>query len=114
MRKPAGGDASGLFGETMDAWQAVRMTAVWPLVIGAGSFLATRLILLALGRRALGRYEAWVCASVGALAWGVTGMMAAVWQDTPAYWLAFTVGLGVLALVMVATAALLFMEDYRR
>lgn len=97
----------------MDELQAVRMTALWPLVIGAGSAMAARLILLASGRT-LGRYEAWVCAAVGVLAWVTTGMMAAVWQDTPAYWLAFTVGLGVLALVMVATAAMMFVEDYRR
>lgn len=98
----------------MDELQAVRMAAVWPLVIGAGSFLATRLILLAAGRRAPGRAEAWSCAAVGVLAWLATGMMAAVWNGEQAYWLAFTVGLAWLAPVLAATAALLFMEDYRR
>lgn len=98
----------------MDEWQAMRMAAVWPLVIGAGSFLAARLILLALGRRAPGRPEALACAAVGGLAWVATGMMAAAWSDAPAYWLAFTVGLGVLAVVLVATATVLFVEDYRR
>lgn len=98
----------------MDEWQAVRMAAVWPLVVGAGSYMATRLILLAMGRRLPGRSEALSCAAVGGLAWVATGMMAAVWSNTPAYWLAFTVGLAVLALALVATAVLLFMEDYRR
>lgn len=98
----------------MDEWQAVRMAAVWPVVIGAGSFLATRLILLAMGRRAPGRSEAWSCAAVGGLAWLATGMMAAAWSDASPYWLAFTIGLAVLALVLAATAALLFVEDYRR
>lgn len=99
----------------MDEWQGLRMAAVWPVVIGAGSFLGTRLILLALGRRALRRFEAWACAMVGGLAWLATGMMAAVWtNDEPAYWLAFTIGLAVLALVLVATAALMFAEDFRR
>lgn len=98
----------------MDEWQAMRMAAVWPLVIGAGSFMAARLILLALGRRALGRADAWTCAAVGALAWLVTGMMAATWSGARAYWLAFTIGLGVLAVTLVATAARLFVEDFRR
>lgn len=98
----------------MDEWQALRMSAVWPMVIGAGTYLATRLILLAAGRRAPGRPEAWSCAAVGVLAWVATSMMAAVWQNSPAYWLAFTVGLAVLALVLVATAVQMFVEDYRR
>lgn len=98
----------------MDEWQAVRMAAVWPLVIGAGSYMATRLILLALGRRAPGRGEALSCAAVGGLAWVVTGMMAATWEGSAPYWLAFTVGLAVLALALVATAVRMFVEDYRR
>lgn len=98
----------------MDEWQGLRMAAVWPVVIGAGSFLATRLILLLLGRREPGRAEAWSCAAVGGLAWLATGMMAAAWEGTGPYWLSFTVGLAVLAVVLAATAALLFTEDYRR
>lgn len=50
---------------------------------------------------------------VGVLAWVVCSMMAAVWDNTAAYWFAFTVGLAIVALVLVMTCAVVFIEVRR-
>lgn len=98
----------------MDEWQAIRLAAVWPMVIGATAVLAAFLILSGFGRRALGRAEVGACAAVGGLAWLSTSIMATVWDGSRAYWLTFTVGLALVAGVLVATATLLLLEEWRR
>lgn len=95
---------------TPDLWQPIRMAAIWPVLIAAASFLATFDILWFTARSKVGRREFNACFGVAVFAWVVCSMMAAVWDGSPSYWFAFTVGLAIVALVLVLTCAVVFIE----
>ena len=89
----------------MDNWQFIRMPAIWPVLIGATvAQAAWHLIWLVNGRKV--RHSGAVASlSSGVLGWAATSMMAVVWDGSPAYWLAFTVGLAITAAVQVFAVA---------
>lgn len=100
-------------GLSPDLWQPIRMAAIWPVLIAAVSWLATFDLLYFTGRGKVTRREFSACTGVAVFAWVVCSMMAAVWDGSPAYWLAFTVGLAIVALVLVMTCAVVFIEVRR-
>lgn len=93
----------------MDELQAFRMTMLWPTVVGAAAFLLAR-ALLWLIQPALRREHAAACAIVGVAGAVVAWSIAVAWDDGPFWWVAFTVGMAVLATVMVVTCVLLGLE----
>lgn len=79
--------------------QALRMLALWPLVVGAAARLHKE--------HAVACIVAGVSCAV--MAWAI----AVAWDDGATYWLAFTVGMGILACILVVTCALLALEMWR-
>lgn len=92
--------------------QALRMLALWPLVVGAAAFLLARCILWLLAPR-LHKEHAVACIVAGVSCAVMAWAIAVAWDDGATYWLAFTVGMGILACILVVTCALLALEMWR-
>lgn len=96
----------------MEELQALRMSVMWPLVVGAAAFLAARSLFWLLHPR-LTRDHAVACLVVAAAGAVVAWAIAVAWDNGPSFWLAFTVGLAIVALVLVMTCAVVFIEVRR-
>ena len=84
-----------------DSYQAIRMTLIWPILVGSVAFYAVRFIASTIDG-GLTRWQA-ILAGVTALMAGiVTTYIARAWNGTEVYWLAFTLGLAFAALVLAA------------
>lgn len=106
--------AGFLVSEAMDELQMFRMTVAWPLVVGGAMFqLAYTALWLAMGARRLRRDHAVACLVAGLAAAGLAWQIAANWDGSAAYWMAFTMGVAGLAGVLVLTAGLLFLRMWR-
>jgi hypothetical protein len=97
----------------VDVLQAFRMTAPWPLIVGSAAFLLARSVFWFTDAR-LGRDQAIACGIVGASGGIVAWAIAVAWDNSEYYWIAFTLGLSVLALVMLVTVVQLAVEMYRQ
>ncbi|MCB0038682.1 MAG: hypothetical protein KDI56_07070 [Xanthomonadales bacterium] len=95
----------------MDELQALRMTIMWPGVVGAAAFLLTRAAFwILLGK--LTRELIIACVAVGVAGAVVALSIALAWDNGPAYWLAFTVGLLVLEMILLVTCAQAVVEAW--
>lgn len=84
-----------------DPYQTIRMTLIWPIIVGATAFFGVRFIASTIDG-GLTRWQA-ILAGVTALMAGiVTTSIARAWDGTDVYWLAFTIGLAFAALVLAA------------
>ena len=95
-----------------DDLQFVRMYFVWPFVVGATAFFATRLVLVyAAGAVGIGRKEVVYAAMFGLLGGFVARRISETWANDNLHWLAFTLGLVFLACVLVGSAVTLAFYD---
>lgn len=90
----------------MDELQNFRMLVVWPVIVGCAAFLLARSLLWLVAPRQSGREQAAAC-----LVAGVSGVLLALvislrWDGSAGYWTFFTLGLSVLAGVLLLTVAL--------
>lgn len=98
----------------MDEWQQFRMFVAWPLVVGSAAFqLAYTLFWLALGGRRLRRDHGIACLVTGGLGAALALIIADNWDGDAWYWMAFTVGVAMLAGVLMLTSGLLFLRMWR-
>jgi peptidoglycan/LPS O-acetylase OafA/YrhL len=86
---------------TPDPYQVIRMTLVWPVIVGCVAFYAVRFIASTIDG-GLTRWQAILAGVTGLMAGIVTTSIARAWNGTDVYWLAFTIGLGFAALVLAA------------
>lgn len=88
-----------------DPYQVVRMHVIWPIVVGCTAFYFVRFIASAVDGK-LTRWQAVLCSVTGIMAAVVTSVLARYWTGSGVYWLAFTVGLAFMALVLLANAVM--------
>ncbi len=96
----------------MDELQALRMTVMWPAVVGSASFLLARAAFWFI-HPTLRRDQAVACVIVGVSGAVVAWAIAVAWDNGPSYWLAFTLGMMALACVMLITVVQLAVEMWR-
>lgn len=96
----------------MEELQALRMSVMWPLVVGAAAFLAARSLFWLLHPR-LTRDHAVACLVVAAAGAVVAWAIAVAWDNGPSFWLAFTVGMLALAVILLVTVVQLAIEMWR-
>lgn len=84
-----------------DIYQPIRMTVIWPVIVGCTAFFAVRFIASTLDGH-LTRWQAILAGITALMAGIVTTSIARAWNGTEVYWLAFTVGLAFAALVLAA------------
>lgn len=93
----------------MDELQALRMSIVWPMVVGSAAFLLARALFWFLSRR-LTRDHAVACVVVGMAGAVVAWAIAVAWDNSERFWMAFTLGLLALAVVLLVTVVQLGAE----
>ncbi len=91
---------------TTDQWQWFRLF-VWPFVVGGGTVLMMYNIMWLITGSRLVKRHAVVCSAWGIIAWFFSAVIASRWNNSPAYWGAFTIGLTVLAGILVFTSVML-------
>ena len=97
----------------MDELQSLRMSVMWPLVVGSAAFLLARSVFWFF-RPHLNREHGAACIVVG-LAGGVVAVtIALAWNNGPSYWVAFTAGMLALAAVLLVTVVQLAVEMWRQ
>lgn len=94
----------------IDELQHLRMFYVWPFVVASTAFFATRLFLY-YANGIMERRDVALSALVGGLAAVVAHNISATWQNDSAHWLAFTLGLAFLAVVLVGTGMIVAIGD---
>lgn len=93
--------------------QALRMLALWPLVVGAAAFLLARCILWLLAPR-LHKEHAVACIVAGVSCAVMAWAIAVAWDDGATYWLAFTLGLTFAVTVLLVNAVAMILGAERR
>lgn len=91
----------------MDELQVYRMMVVWPLIVGCAGFLAARVLLWIVAPKPQ-RSHAAACAVAGAAGVLLAMVIGDAWDNSAAYWMTFTVGLSLLAGILLVTVALSF------
>lgn len=81
----------------MDYWQPLRMALAWPLIVAAFSWWMVFLLAEWRGSRPQNAILALVVAATAAI---TASGISRLWDNTPTYWLSFTVGLFGAAVVM--------------
>ena len=89
------------------------MTVMWPAVVGSASVLLARAAFWFI-RPVLRRDQAVACVIVGVSGAVVAWAIAVAWDNGPSYWLAFTVGMLALAVVLLVTVVQLAVEMWRQ
>lgn len=96
----------------MDELQAFRIAVPWALIGGSGAFLLVwalfRLTVIHLTRE-----HAIACIVVGCAGAVVTRAIGLAWNDSSGYWIGFTAGLLVLAILLLIVCATLVVEMWR-
>lgn len=90
----------------MDQWQPFRFL-VWPFIVGSASTQCMYIMLWLLAGTRLRREHAIACIAAGVAAFVFALSVTRQWDNSDAYWIAFTVGLCVLAGVQITAAGLL-------
>lgn len=96
----------------MDELQVLRMSVMWPLVVGAAAFLLARALFWFTSAH-LTRDHAAACVIVGVAGAVVAWAIALAWDDGTGYWLGFTVGMLALAVILLVTCVQLAVEMWR-
>jgi len=81
---------------SVDELQALRMSVMWPIVVGCAAFLLARSIFWFF-RPHLSREHGAACLVVGFAGAVVAWTIAIAWDNGPSYWVAFTAGMLALA-----------------
>ena len=84
-----------------DIFQPIRMTLIWPVLVGAIGFYAVLFVASTIDG-GLTRWQAILAGVTGLMAGIVATSIARAWNGSDVYWLAFTIGLGFAALVLAA------------
>ena len=95
-----------------DIYQPFRMGIIWPLLVG-GVMTHTVLFMAHLVNGAVNRWQASLAGIAGIMAAVVTVTIANRWDGHDAYWLAFTLGLAFIALLLIVTGAIQILEAGR-
>lgn len=95
--------------EYSDPYQSIRMIAIWPVLVGCVAFFAVRFIASTIDGK-MNRWQAILAGVCGIMAGIVTITLARNWNGSDVYWLAFTIGLGFAALVLMANVAVIMLE----
>lgn len=96
--------------QILDALQVVRMAYFWPVIVGSTMFFAMRLFWL-LTTGTLGRAETRASSVVFVGAVIVTAAISRGWNDGMAYWTAFTAGLLVMAVILLANVIWMVLHE---
>ena len=95
-----------------DELQHLRMFYVWPFVVGAVGFFASRLFLAWInGADGLIRRDIVLAACIGVASGVMALRISQTWADDETHWLFFTLGLAFLAVVLVGSALTLAFYD---
>jgi hypothetical protein len=86
-----------------DVYQEIRMTVIWPVLVGCVAFYAVRFIASTVDG-SMTNWQAILAGITGLMAGIVTASISRSWDGSDAYWLAFTVGLAFAAVVLAANA----------
>ena len=99
----------------IDELQHLRMFYVWPWVVGATAFYASRLILVYVNADAgLRRHDIALAVLIGGMAAVVARRISETWANDGGHWLAFTMGLAFLAVVLIGTGLITAFDDIDR
>ena len=96
----------------MDELQVLRMSVMWPLVVGSAAFLLARALFWFTSAH-LTRDHAAACVIVGVAGAVVAWAIALAWDGGTGYWLGFTVGMLALAVILLVTCVQLVVEMWR-
>lgn len=96
----------------MDEMQALRMSIMWPAVVGSAAFLSARVVFWFLFHR-LTREHAVACLIVGASGVVVALAISVAWDDGLLFWRWFTLGMLALAVILLTTVVQLAAEMWR-
>ena len=89
----------------MDELQQFRMIAVWPVIVGCAGFLLARALLWLVSTKT-SREQAAACGVAGVCGVLLALVISLRWDNSAQYWMWFTMGLAVLAGIMLLTVAL--------
>lgn len=92
-----------------DAFQVIRMTAIWPALVGCVAFYAVRFVASTVDGH-LTRWQALLAGVTGLMAAIVTTSIAQAWNGSDVFWLMFTIGLAFATLVLIANAIVQILE----
>ena len=84
-----------------DPYQWVRMTLIWPVIVGCVAFFAVRFVAATVDGQ-LTRWQAVLAGVCAVMAAVVTMTISRNWSGSDVYWLAFTIGLAFAGLVLLA------------
>ena len=90
---------------TPDIYQPIRMTLVWPVIVGCVAFYAVRFIASTIDG-GLTRWQAILAGICGLMAGVVSMTISRNWTGSDVYWMAFTLGLAFAALVLLANVVM--------
>jgi hypothetical protein len=90
----------------MDELQNFRMLVVWPVIVGCAGFLLARSLLWLVAPKHSGRDHALACMVAGGSGVLMALAISLRWDGSSGYWMFFTLGLAVLAGIMLLTVAL--------
>ena len=89
-----------------DQWQQFRFL-VWPFIVGAATVQCMYALLWLLVSTKLKRDHAIACIVSGVFAWLFALTLTRQWENSSANWIMFTIGLCILAGVLITIAGLL-------
>lgn len=95
-----------------DAYQVIRMTAIWPVLVGCVAFYAVRFVASTVDGH-LTRWQALLAGVTGLMAAIVTTSISRAWDGSGVFWLMFTIGLAFATLVLLANAIVQILEAQR-
>ena len=98
--------------EYSDPYQAIRMIAIWPVLVGCIAFYAVRFIASTIDGK-MNRWQSILAGVCGIMAGIVTTTLARNWSGSDVYWLAFTIGLAFAAGVLLANVIMSILEAGR-
>jgi putative flippase GtrA len=96
-----------------DQWQSFRFL-VWPFIVGSAATQCMYIMLWLLAGTRLKREHAVACIAAGAVALLFAFSVTLHWDNSSFYWIAFTIGLCVLAGVQITSAGLLIARIWKR
>ena len=100
--------------EILDLLQFVRKHFFWPVVVGSAGFLLARNLIWLTARRP-SRDHAYACLVAGSAGVALGWVIAGAWDDDLlAYWYAFTVGMALLAIILLFTVVVSFLGMWRK
>jgi hypothetical protein len=97
----------------MDQWQPFRFW-VWPIIVGSATTQAMYIALWLLVGKRLKREHAIACIVSGVTATVFAVVITRHWDNSSGYWIAFTLGLCVLAGINIVVSGLLVARIWKK